>query len=101
MSLVLSAGEWVDEQVVRVVGEEEISSAWRDVWELEASELDPEKNEGVTFLWKRVKFMEGNPRRVLGFWAGVAGDEVEWIMAGGGRGGAWWALVDPYISQSQ
>ena len=80
MSLVLSAGEWVDEQVVRVVGEEEVSSAWRDVWELEASELDPEKNEGVTFLWKRVKFMEGNPRSVLDFWAGVEGVDLEWIM---------------------
>lgn len=63
---------------------EEVSSAWRDDWELEASELDPEKNEGVTFLWKR-KFIEGNPRRVLlDFWAGVEGVEVEWIMAEGG-----------------
>ena len=46
----LSAGEGVDEEVVWVFREEEVSSAWRDVCELEASELDPEKNEGVTFL---------------------------------------------------
>lgn len=81
-------------------GEEVVSNAWREVWELEASELDPEKNEGVTFLWRRVKFMEGNPRRVLGFWAGVEGVEPKWIMAG--RGGGWesvWStLLDPYIS---
>lgn len=89
LSPVLSAGEEVDEQVVRVFREEEevVSSAWREVWELEASELDPEKNEGVTFLWRRMKFMEGNPRRVLGFWAGVEGFELKWIMAG--RGGGW------------
>ena len=82
----LSAGEEVDEGVVRVFREaEEVSSAWREVWELEASELDPEKNEGVTFLWRRVKFIEGNPRSVLGFWAGVEGVELKWIMVG--RGG--------------
>ena len=76
-SLVLSAGEEeVEEQVVREFVEEEVSSA-RDVCELDASELDPEKKEGVTFLWKRVKFMEGNPRRVLDLWAGVEGVELE------------------------
>lgn len=67
LSPVLSAGEQAEEPVVRVFVGEEVSSALRDVCELEASELDPEKNEGVTFLWKRVKFMEGNPRRVLDF----------------------------------
>jgi len=85
---VLSAGEEVDEGVVRVFREaEEVSSAWREVWELEASELDPEKNEGVTFLWRRVKFIEGNPRSVLGFWAGVEGVELKWIMVGRGGDG--------------
>ena len=100
----VSAGEEVDEQVERVFREEaEVSSVWREVWELEASELDPEKNEGVTFLWRRVKFMEGNPRSVLGFWAGVEGVELKWIMAG--RVGEWEAasstLLDPYISSHQ
>lgn len=60
--LVLSTGE-----LVRPFAQEEVSSALRDVCELEASELDPEKKEGVTFLWNRVKFMEGNPRSVLDF----------------------------------
>ena len=63
----LSTGEDVVEQVVRALVQEDVSRALRDVCELEASELDPEKKEGVTFLWKRVKFMEGNPRRVLDF----------------------------------
>jgi len=31
--------------------------------------------------------MEGNPRRVLDFWAGVEGVELEWIMASTERGG--------------
>ena len=93
----LSAGE----QVVRVF-REEVSGAWRDVCELEASELDPEKNEGVTFRWKRVKLMDGNPRRVFDFGAGVGGVELEWIMTGGGdEGAARWILVDPYISSPQ
>ena len=30
--------------------------------------------------------MEGNPRRVLVFWAGVEGFEEEWIMARPGEG---------------
>ena len=30
--------------------------------------------------------MEGNPRRVLDFWAGVEGVELEWIMASTERG---------------
>lgn len=103
-SRVISAREELDEQVVRLlVGE--VSGALRDVCELDASELDPEKNEGVTFLWKRVKFMEGNPRRVLDFWAGVEGVELEWIMRstrgeGRKRGrGLGRSLLDPYISQ--
>jgi hypothetical protein len=65
--------------------EGDVSRALRDVCELEASEFDPEKN-GVTFLWKRVKFMEGNPRRVLVFWAGVEGLELERIMTPSGHG---------------
>lgn len=73
----LSAGEEVEEHVVCEFVEEEVSSPWRDVCELDASELAPEKKEGVTFLWKRVKFMEGNPRSVLGLWAGVEGVELE------------------------
>lgn len=86
-----------EEQVVRAFGQEDVSRALRDVCELDASELDAEKKEGVTFLWKRVKFMEGNPRRVLDFWAGVEGVELEWIMRSTGyrgreRGGALGAL---------
>jgi len=67
LSLVLSAGEEEVEELVRVFVGEDVSRALRDVCELEASELDPEKKEGVTFLWKRVKFIEGKPRRVLDF----------------------------------
>lgn len=96
----LSAGEGADEQVVRVFEGEEVSSAWRDDCELDASELDPEKNEGVTFLWKR-KFMEGNPRRVLGFWAGVEGVEVEWIMTRGGDEGGRGRLSSILIYRSR
>ena len=30
--------------------------------------------------------MEGNPRSVLGFGAGVEGIELKWVMGGGGGG---------------
>ena len=81
LSLAPSAVGEEGEQVVWLFVEEEASRAVRDVCELDASELVPEKKEGVTtFLWNRVKFMEGNPRRVLDFWAGVEGVELEWIM---------------------